>query len=348
MYKWAVVTPVNDELRLKEWILYYKKLQVDMFIIIDDYSKIPVKTYFEELNIDNYEIIMSDHICMTGYATRGHAMRGDAIKNNVLPVCNKHKIDYILYIDADEFLYLNNFHNIQDVINFYHPFDELRINWLLFNHNEVKINETNSLVNTFTSSQQYINKYIKSFIKVSSIITGNNAHHCNLIEPYIAKDIFNTIIVNPISSCVVRFNFDDIDKIHYKNCPLFIAHYVYKCISSFVERKCCKDDLNMNSIFTTTDDNFEYKNQIKEFHQNNKDDVVDYIYLIIKDHNTQEELNNIQNLEDKHYLLKQFKNAYYYYYYHIYDDFPYVLNVEKLPNTFFEYKENLCLKKFIA
>lgn len=339
MYRWAVVTPVKDELRLKEWILYYKKLQVDMFIIFDDYSKIPVKTYFEELNINNYEIIIPDkpHICM----------RGNAIKNNVLPVCKKHKIDYILYIDADEFLYLNNFHNIQDVIKFYHPFDELRINWLLFNHNGIKINKTNSLVNAFTSSQQYINKYIKSLIKVSSIITGCNAHHCKLIEPYIAKDIFNNIIANPKPGCGVQFNFDDINKIHYKNCPLFIAHYVYKCISSFVEKKCCKNDGNFNSIFTTTDDNFEYNNQIKEFHKNNKDDVVDYIYLILKCNKTKEELDTIQKLNDKHYLLKKFNDVYKCYYC-VYDRFPYVLNVKQLPITFFEYKENLCLKKFIT
>ena len=51
MSKWAVVSPVKDEIRLKEWILYYTKLQVDLFIIIDDYSTIPVKTYFDELNI---------------------------------------------------------------------------------------------------------------------------------------------------------------------------------------------------------------------------------------------------------------------------------------------------------
>ena len=343
MYRWAVVTPVKDELRLKEWILYYKKLQVDMFIIFDDYSKIPVKTYFEELSIDNYEIIILDKPIISDYT----CMRGDAIKINVLPLCNKHKIDYILYIDADEFLYLNKFHNIQDVIHLYHPFDELRINWLLFNNNGLKTNETNSLVNTFTLSQQYINKYIKSFIKVSSIITGCNAHHCQLIEPYIAKNIFNEIIVNPIPGCGVQFNCDDIDKIHYKNCPLFIAHYVYKSISNFVERKCCKDDGNFNSLFTTTDDNFEYKNQIKEFHQNNKDDVVDYIYLILKDYNTEEELNNIQALEDKHYFLKQFTNVYKGYY-RIYDTQPHDLNINELPITFFEYKENLCLKKFIA
>ena len=49
MYKLAIYSPVKDEIRLKEWITYYKKLGIDLFIIMDDYSKISPKTYFEEL-----------------------------------------------------------------------------------------------------------------------------------------------------------------------------------------------------------------------------------------------------------------------------------------------------------
>ena len=250
MSKWAVVSPIKDEIRLKEWILYYTKLQVDLFIIIDDYSIIPVKTYFDELNINNYEIIIFNkpmYNSKTYYMSSN--IRTSVIKDNVLPICNKHNIDYILYIDADEFVYLNNFNGMQDVIQFYQPFDELRINWLLFNHNGLKTNDTDSLINTFTLSQEYINKYSKSFIKVSSIVTGCNAHHCVLHEPYISKDIFNKIINNPTPSCGSMFNFSDINNIRYVNCPLFIAHYVYKSIRDVVENKFCKNDGNLISIF---------------------------------------------------------------------------------------------------
>lgn len=342
MYRWAVVTPVKDEDRLKEWILYYTKLQVDLFIIFDDYSKIPVKTYFEELNIDNYEIIILDKPIAPDYID----VRGDEIKNNVLPRCIKHKIDYILYIDADEFLFHNHFHAIQDVIHYYQPFDELRINWLLFSNNGLKINQTNSLINTFTNSQQYMNKYIKSFVKVSSIITGCNAHHFILKEPYISKDIFNQIIQNPTRGCAIIFKFYDIDKIHYKNCPLFVAHYVQKPISELVERKFCKDDGNFNSIFGISNDNLKRCVQVKKFHENNKDDVIEYIYLIIKPYKTEEEINNIKKLEETHNELKDLKDSYTKYF-SIYDTYPYVLNVKKLPNGFFEYKENLLLKNFM-
>ena len=351
MSKWAVVSPVKDEIRLKEWILYYTKLQVDLFIIIDDYSTIPVKTYFDELNINNYEIIILNEPTLNSDTLLiSWNTRTSAIKDNVLPICNKHNIDYILYIDADEFLYLNKCKNMQEVIQYYQPFDELKINWLLFNNYGLKTNETNSLIHTFTLSQKYINKFTKSFIKVSSIVTGLDAHSCLLHSPYISKNIFNNINI-PKPSCTTTFKFSDINEIHYINCPLFIAHYVYKSIREFVERKLCTDGGNFCSLFSKIDKtlayNLESKKHIINFHINNKEDVINYIYLILKNDNTQEELMEIQQLEDKHMLLKTYAISYKNYY-SGHDASPYILNKLIPPINFFEYTENLLLKNFIS
>ena len=91
--KIAIYTPVKDELYLKEWILYYKKLKIDLFIIADDFSKIPVENYFKELNISNYEIIK--HIEPNWNEktlernTKGSYLRTKIYNEHIIPICKK-------------------------------------------------------------------------------------------------------------------------------------------------------------------------------------------------------------------------------------------------------------------
>ena len=61
-------------------------------------------------------------------------------------------------------------------------FYELNINWLIFNDNCLKENKTNSLIKSSNKSGKYLNVYTKSITKVSSIITGRNAHNCTIKE----------------------------------------------------------------------------------------------------------------------------------------------------------------------
>mgnify|MGYP005650352437 FL=1 len=124
-YKLAIFTPIKDELRLKEWLSYYSKMNIDLFILRDNNSKIPVEQYCKELNIKNVEILWDDR-------KSDSYIENNKIKENIVPLCNKHNIDYLITIDADEFLYLNKFSTIQEMMNYYQPFDELNINWLLF------------------------------------------------------------------------------------------------------------------------------------------------------------------------------------------------------------------------
>ena len=129
-YKLAIYSPVKDETRLKEWILYYKKLEINLFIILDDFSKISPKVYFEELNMTNYVIVKGDKPNWD-YETLKRNVVGSYVRTKVfddyiIPICKKHNIDYLLQFDSDEFLYLNIFKNIQEMLHYYQPFDEFK------------------------------------------------------------------------------------------------------------------------------------------------------------------------------------------------------------------------------
>lgn len=339
-YKIAIYAPIKDEILLKEWIEYYNKLKISLFVIMDDFSEIPVENYFKELNIKNYKIFRQNesswdyNLCKRKI---GLYFREKSINDNLLPICNEYNIDYVLQIDADEFLYLNKFNNLDEMIDYYKPFDELRINWLLFNHSNIKCNNSNSLINTFILSQEYVNSYSKSLVKVSSIITGYNAHHFTLKQPQLSKNIFNDKIDGTINNCHSKFYCNNYNQLHYTNCPIFIAHYVYKAINNFVEKKCCVCDGNFDSIFNISD--LETKKKIIDFNKNNKEIVIDYIYELQQTNIDEKKISNIETCLP---FIKELKHKYLQYY-KIYDV---KIIGKKKRDHIFEYKENVLIRQF--
>ena len=192
--RFAIYSPIKDEPFLKEWILYYNKLGVDLFIILDDYSKIPVKTCFDELNLKNYEIIIHDKPNWDYDKMRrnfkGSYTRTKVFDDHILSICKKHNIDYLMHFDADEFLYLNKFENIQEMVNHYKPFDELNINWLIFYDECKKEIKNNSLIKSSSTSGKYLNFYTKSITKIDSILSGWHSHNTRLKKGFNSEKYF--------------------------------------------------------------------------------------------------------------------------------------------------------------
>ena len=126
------------------------------------------------------------------------------------------------------------------MINYYQPFDNLNINWLIFTDNNLINIDNNSLIKSNPISNEILNYYTKSLTKVNSIITGLNAHNLILKEKSINKNINNELCQNIMNQKI---------NLKYNESPVFLAHYVYKCISSAVNKKFIHSDGNFDSIF---------------------------------------------------------------------------------------------------
>jgi len=287
-YKLAICTPIKDELRLEEWLSYYLKMNIDLFILRDNNSKIPVEQYCKELNINNVEIIWDDVIDNAQYG------RIDIIHEHILPLCNKHNIDYLISIDADEFLFLNKFKTLQEMMNYYQPFDELNINWLIFSDSPVE--DSDSLLKSSNRSGKYLNNYTKSITKVSSIITGRNAHNLLIKENSIIKNVFNNVIPCLKNNCGFTMEYVD-----YNTAPIFIAHYIY---INYVEKKLCRNDGNFRRIFKNNP--YELKILIS-YHTEHKNDLIAYINAL---RFQKPENDSTLSLENKHILFKNSKENY--------------------------------------
>jgi hypothetical protein len=245
----AIFSPARNEKHIIEWVNYYIKIGFDYFIIYDDFSDKPIQEVFNENNIEPrlYKIIRADsrqyylnindknHNQNVSYSTFFW-------KNNVLPELVKNNIEYVFHIDIDEFLYLNTFKNVQELVQYYQPFDVLKINWVIFGSAGLLENTSNSVINTFNKCNPIFSKTtggLKSLTKVSQIDTHMNISqygpHClPILKNSIVKNIVNNVL--PTYDKIIEETPFLLENDSYKN-NIYIAHYACQDLKTFVKRK---------------------------------------------------------------------------------------------------------------
>jgi hypothetical protein len=278
----CVYVNVKNEKRIIEFIKYYIKIGINYFIILDDDSDVNVNEILIKngINKDIYEVIYTN-------GRRFHYgiyNSSELWDNELLPILNKNYIDYVLYVDADEFLYIGKFKNIKELIIYYQPFDCLKINWLIFGSNKMLENNTDSIITQFNKSSRHLDLYVKCLTKVSSICTDvNKGFHPNPhvinVNDGITKNIYNEIVTT--SSIKLT---EEIKQNKYFFAPIYIAHYMCQDIKTYIERKICsKIFLHVSKKYNLTDDVIKL---IKE-------NITLFMNFLEKDKNNNYEIDNI-------------------------------------------------------
>jgi hypothetical protein len=110
--KFALATSSKNEKHIIEWFNYYIKIGIDYFIIFDDLSDISIQQTFNENNIDKskytivrntdrnnlYENIDQCYIVHRCYSP-------EYWQKHFIPKLLEKNIEYVLYVDLDEFLF---------------------------------------------------------------------------------------------------------------------------------------------------------------------------------------------------------------------------------------------------
>lgn len=112
-----------ENLYIREYLDYYKKLGVDKIYIYDN----------NEINDESFETVIFDYIKTNfvniidyrGFPRPQNRMMNSCYKMNYL------KYDWIIFNDIDEFLYLKNYSNIKNFLNEY-KFNKCKIIYLNF------------------------------------------------------------------------------------------------------------------------------------------------------------------------------------------------------------------------
>lgn len=263
----------KDEANIIEFMEHYYSLGFEYIIMLDDHSKVHPSCVIGDKFAEKYKIIQVEKTIIDNYKTSTDYLYDNAIFSTyILPELKKH-MDYCLYIDMDEYLVLNKFKNINEVIEFYQPFDQFKINWLFFGNNGIKkCEDLSKLKPLFTKSAKKMNIMVKSLVKVNSIISNTDSH--SFFINGINKNLLNKI--TDVSSFEV-----EISNALFKDVPLYIAHYITQDTYSFVKRRFGRYIFqyadHVKSIEHTKHDVIE-REKLVNYINDNMNDIVDYVH----------------------------------------------------------------------
>jgi hypothetical protein len=164
--------------------------------------------------------------------------------------------NWMLYLDADEFLVLNAFQNVKQMLKYYLLADSIAINWLMFGtNNHIKEPTDGLILENYTKSDALIDKHVKTFVRPSQVVDAITPHYFVIVNP----NRMVSLNMKPMGNSQ-SFNEWPIE---FNKCPAFIAHYVYQSEESYINRKINlpRDD---NSLYRKIEDNIHAKHNSVE------------------------------------------------------------------------------------
>ena len=256
--KTILFTNARDEKNMKEWVIHHLLLGFDIVYIFDHKSIIPLKNEFRNFSkkviIERIEWNNPVKMPLMRYAVN---------------IAKQLGVDWMLYLDADEFLVLNSYMGVRHLLDSYNFAHSLGINWLIFGSSYHKKEPSGLLVENYTKSAQTIDQHIKTFVRPKYVTSVTNPHFFNVVFP---NKMFSMNMKNIANT---PFNIWSVD---YKQVPAFIAHYINQSEETYRNRKLKlpRDDLlgnrtidlNMHKQYNDVD-NFlvrdKYAERIRHF-----------------------------------------------------------------------------------
>jgi hypothetical protein len=224
---------------LEEWLNYHFNLGFNHIFIYDNKSKVSIKTTLNTLNIN------SNNITIIDWNNEDYLSQSNAYLDCCL--INKENYDYILFIDTDEFLYINNkFSTIQNILNYfiesYGSFNGLGISWKMYGQPEPYFE---SRKNQEEYIYYYEDTHIKSILNPKSVIRFPDPHFASINGNYIDEN--NKKINSP-------------KKYHTSNL-IWIKHIYTRSLNEFKE-KMQRVDVNTRK-YSLTNINLFYEHNNK-------------------------------------------------------------------------------------
>jgi hypothetical protein len=257
--KTMLFTNARDEKNMKEWCAHHLLLGFDYICIFDHKSQIPLQHEFKNFN-KRVSIIR----CEWPNPVK------DPLMKQSINIAKQLNIDWLLYLDADEFLVLNAYQNIKHMLTIFKNADSLAINWLMFGSNNHKKEPSGTIIENYTKSDLLLNKHVKSFVRPSQVTNISNPHFFHIRNP----DRRVSMQYNVMNQQHPEFNELPIE---YTKSNAYIAHYLNQSEETYINRKLNlpRDDVNA------------FRNKEENIHQYHND--VDNLSLVNK------YLDNINN-----------------------------------------------------
>jgi hypothetical protein len=218
----VLFTNARDEPNIAEWIAHHLLLGFDKIIVFDHLSKVPISNKLNT-NFDRRVTVIRK--------TDNQSNVKDIFGKEAITMSQNMRASWLLYLDADEYLLLNNITNIKQFLHIFKEADAIGINWLMFGSSNHKTQPKGLLTENFIMSDKRLNKHVKTFVRPDRIRPSNNynPHTYNIINPnryYAATG--NRMSPNPFNNIPIIFT----------KTVAYIAHYYVQSEEEYNRRKC--------------------------------------------------------------------------------------------------------------
>lgn len=223
----ALFTNARDESKIVEWASHHLLIGFTHIIIFDHKSIIPLQQVFN------------------GFDKRVRIIRVDDVTNNckikiylmniALTIAKQMQVDWFIYLDADEFIILNNgFYGIKQLLNANKFATSLALNWLMFGSNNLVQEPSGLILDNYIKSDLILNKHVKTFVQPNYAINASSPHFYNMTCPNKMYAINRRLNSNIEGYCFNTYN------IEYSKVCAYIAHYANQSEHTYIKRKCLR------------------------------------------------------------------------------------------------------------
>lgn len=212
-------TNARDEKNIKEWAAHHLLLGFDCVYIFDHKSVKPLATEFSgfdkrvvvercELNVPPKLILMS----------------------KAAEIASIMRADWFIYLDADEFIILNQFRGVKSLLNRYFFADSLALNWLMFGSNNHVTEPGGLILENYTKSDIGLDQHVKTFVRPSQVTIAGP------VNPH-SYYIINTNRMFAITGSSMTNKTFNPTRVPFWRTPAFVAHYIYQSEETYKQRK---------------------------------------------------------------------------------------------------------------
>lgn len=213
-------TNARDEPKIAEWVAHHLLLGFDRIYIFDHKSTTPISNMLASM--------LKDKRIIVNYVEKDGPIKFD-LMTKAVQISQQNNVSWMLYLDSDEFLVLNQHTNVKDFLSIFKFADAIGVNWLMFGTSGHKSQPTGLLTENFIRSDKIINHHVKSFVRPEKVILPViNQHYYTTINPnrYFAAS-GNKMLQGP---------FNPVPKIFIK-VVAYVAHYYTQSEQEHIRRK---------------------------------------------------------------------------------------------------------------
>ena len=198
----------RDEPNIAEWVAHHILLGFDKVIVYDHLSVEPIAqklgtTFNGRLLVQRVDGVGNIKMSLMERAVR------TAVND---------RADWIIYLDADEFLLLNRpFSNVKDFLAKFSEADSIGINWLMFGTSGYVKQPKGLLTENFVRSDLFLNQHVKTFVRPEVVRTVAGPHHYTVMNLNRCFSAYGTKMRNG--------PFYPIPRAFFLRAPAYIAHF---------------------------------------------------------------------------------------------------------------------------